>query len=239
MAKPMLVTVPPLLVAVGLLAAGAVRPGGRSPHGDGESATTELLATRAREAAAGGDRPGELCRNACHAPQEHDPGFADLVGSDRQCSGVVGHLSGSVLLSGRPGELLPLSGRRPSGLAGGRSHAYLGRHHRGGNRVAPAMPLPGGRLVLVFGNAGAGAGIGDRRGSRHGRPLHVFAQHRVFGGGGVGAGPGRRRLAAGAILAGRRGGGGDRHLDEPGGAANDLLARRADAVATRVGDDRG
>ena len=108
----------------------------------------------------------------------------------------------------------------------------------GGNfgRGALAGPLParvGRRLALVSGHAGPGHRPGAGWHPVHRRPLHLSAVHRLFPGAGLGPErAGRGRAVAGAGL-GRRGRPGPDGLRVADASAVAILARQRDALPPR------
>ncbi len=111
-----------------------------------------------------------------------------LVAADRWSGDFGPGVRCRLFLSGQPGPLLLLSGRRLSALEDGWLAGPVGGRQRGGDRLAAAISLRLGRLVLVPGNACAGVGPGDDLGARQGRPIYLSARHRTVSG----AGSGRR-----------------------------------------------
>ena len=193
MAKPMLVTVPFLLLLLDYW------PLDRFRHAAGASPTSRIgLVARslAGRLAAGGGKDsahgpggGEL-RDCPVDPRVDsvDQSGRTIVAGDTpgQCPGFVRSLLGPVFLSRRSGSLLSSSRHPPADGLGCRITGSAGGDHRGRRVLLAPAALSAGRLAVVFGNAGAGHRIGADRRSCPGRPLYLSESDRFVDRAGLG-----------------------------------------------------
>ena len=209
MAKPMLVTLPFVLLLLDYWPLGRMK----SPHSArggglhlrcpqqfaGEAVHPSAPACGGEDSAGGAG--GRFVRghvvwrsvkpwpspNACRFPRESPTPWSPMSPMSD---------SSSIRWGWRRSILIPKAVCRLEGCRGG---ARLGRRFRGRVDRAAAISLPVGRLALVSWNARARDRIGAGGRSGHGRPLHVLAGDRFVRGRGLGRGTTVALLAAAAL----------------------------------------
>ena len=185
MSKPMLVTLPFLLLLLDYWPLGRWQPGPAArTHGQTSASRKGPVPDPLRPLDHGDIiRParGHVLLPAAFIPRPRS-----------ECGDVLRPLSRQDVLAAGPGRVLSPS-RALAGVGSGRLSAAGSDDFRPGAVGLPTTPLSAGRLVLVPGPAGAGAGIGPGRRPGHGRPLHLPAVGRDFHPPGLG----RRRMSGG------------------------------------------
>ena len=194
MAKPMLVTLPFVLLLLDYWPLGRIR--GDSSH---RRSNKHVRPNRARlalpsrvagkAALAGAGR--RLLRGDAIWPNRQpviDRQRLPLLLADCQCPGFLRRLSGAVLLSGGAGRVLSPSAKRPARLEDRRLSAVAGRHFPGSPGLPAEVPVSAGRLALVSGNARARDRTGAGRFPGDGRPLHLLDPDRAVYRPGLGSG---------------------------------------------------
>ncbi len=227
MAKPMVVTLPPLLLLLDFWPLARIGSAIDTPGWTPIGRAARRVVAGVGKAAIGGARGGRLPDDTQN-PRSRRP-LAPLVGADRQCGRVVRHLRRSVCsipstwrhsipirwMVRRPGRW-----SEPSRILALASAAAVVWRRR--------FPYLLCRLVLVFGHVVSGARSRHDLRSRHGRSLHVSAWHWALHRPGLGGRADGRRPARRAPAAGRWRGCGDRRADRLRRVAGHVLARRGE-----------
>ena len=198
MAKPMLVTLPPLLVLLDFWPLARFGSAADTPRWTQSVERPGLRASGAGKATPVGTRGGRLpddladarARAMCRSPWSERIGNAAV-----SCVTYVVQFFYPVdLVAFYP---TPLGGPPTWKVAGGNRDS--GRRQRGRGDLAAQMSLLLCRLVLVFGHVDSGAGTGPSFRSHDGRSLHVSARHWALHRAGLGGCTARRRLARAAL----------------------------------------
>ena len=195
MAKPMLVTLPPLLLLLDfwpLRRFGRTQPDAAAPNC--AAGAVSLARRRGQAAAFGiGHRRGRRDDAAPTAPLRRSLDIARAIG---QCGRFVRRLSGATLRPGGTLDFLFPSRGGPAGMAGRRRSGVAAGDHGGRGDWPPIVSLLLRRLVLVRRNAGSGARADLCGCACPRRPLHVPFANRALHCAGLGGD------AAGCIVAG-------------------------------------
>ena len=183
MAKPMLATVPALLLLLDYWPLGRLGGAEDLPRGMGEprrESFGRLVVEKLPLAAL-------ALADAAMTLKTHVPALAPtpLVRADRLCAGGGDDLFGAQFRPAGVGPVLSLSPGRSVGVARRRVAGGADGLQRGRGAWAARISLLVCRLVLVLGNVAAGLGRGLHLGAGHGGSLHVPAGHWAVSGGGV------------------------------------------------------
>ena len=228
MAKPMVVTLPPLLLLLDFWPlsriGSAIDTPGWTPSVERSGAVRLVLEKLPLAALAA----GRLFADAKN-PRRGRP-VAPLVGADRECGHFLHHLRGPSFLPRGPGGILSLSGGWSADVGGGRGRGRAGVGKCGRVCLAAPVSILLCRLVLVFGDVVSGPRSRLDLRSRHGRSLHVSSWHWALHRAGLGGRADGRRPARRAPAAGRWRGSRDRSVGRLCRVADHILARRRGVV---------